>query len=69
MALSNDQLRVALSKLNGQRDVRIKFDHADSCIIAGALLVPVEADNIIKLTDGSREYLIDVERVVWIEIG
>jgi len=69
MPLSSDQLRAALAKLNGQRDVRIKFDHADSCIIAGALLVPAEADNIVKLTDGSREYLIDVERVVWVEIG
>jgi hypothetical protein len=69
MPLSPDQLRTALGKLNGQRDVRIKFDHADSCIVAGALLVPAEADNIVKLTDGSREYLIDVERVVWVEIG
>lgn len=69
MPLSCDQLRGALAKLNGQRDVRIKFDHAESCIISGALLVPAEADNIVKLTDGSREYLIDVERVVWIEIG
>jgi len=69
MPLSCDQLRSALAKLNGQRDVRIKFDHADSCTVAGALLVPAEADNIVKLTDGSREYLIDVERVVWVEIG
>ena len=69
MPLSNEQLRGALGKLNGQRDVRIKFEHAESCIIAGALLVPAEADNIVKLTDGTREFLIDVERVVWIEIG
>ena len=69
MPLSHDQLRSALGKLNGQRDVRIKFDHADACVITGALLVPAEADNIIKLTDGSREFLIDADRVVWIEIG
>ena len=69
MPLSAEQLRSALAKLNGKRDVRVKFDHADPCVITAALLVPAEADNIIKLTDGSREFLIDADRVVWIEIG
>jgi hypothetical protein len=69
MPLTTDQLRSAFAKLNGHRDVRIKFDHADPCVIAGALLVPAEDDKIIKLTDGSREYLIDTERIAWVEIG
>jgi hypothetical protein len=69
MSLTAEQLRSALAKLNGKRDVRIKFDYAEPCVIAGALLVPVEADKIIKLTDGSREFLIDVDRVAWVEIG
>jgi len=69
MPLSADQLRSALAKLNGHRDVRIRFDHADPCVIAGALLVPAEADQIIKLTDGTREYLIDADRIAWVEIG
>ena len=69
MPMTPDQLRTALTDLNGQRDVRIEFEHADSCIIAKALLVPAEADNIVKLTDGSREFLLDAERVTWVEIG
>jgi hypothetical protein len=69
MPLTTDQLRSALAKLNGQRDVRIRFEYGETCVVAGALLVPAEADNMIKLTDGSREFLVDAERVVWIEIG
>jgi hypothetical protein len=69
MPLTVDQLRSAFAKLNGQRDVRLRFDHADACVIPGALLVPAEADNIVKLTDGTHEYLIDVDRIAWVEIG
>ena len=69
MPMTPDQLRTALGELNGQRDVRIEFDHADTCAVQRALLVPAEADNIVKVTDGSREYLIDAERVAWVEIG
>ncbi len=69
MPITIDQLRVAFGKLNGQRDVRIHFDSADSCKITGALLVPAEDDNIVKLTDGKREYFIDASRIAWVEIG
>lgn len=69
MTISPEQLRSALSKLNGQRDVRIHLEHGAPCIVAKALLVPAEADKLIKLTDGTREYLIDAYRVVWVEIG
>ena len=67
--MTSDQLRVALKDLNGRRDVRIKFQDSQSCAIDKALLVPAEQDNIVKLTDGSREFLIDAERITWIEIG
>ncbi len=67
--MTPDQLRGALRDLNGHRDVRLVFDHAHACIVQKALLVPAEADMIVKLTDGTREYLIDSERVAWVEIG
>ena len=69
MTISSEQLRVALGELNGQRNVRIEFQNVETCMVSNALLVPVEADNLIKLTDGSNEYLIDAERVGWVEIG
>jgi hypothetical protein len=67
--MTPEQLRSALGDLNGQRDVRLMFDHADTCTVEKALLVPAEADNIVKLTDGSREYLLDAQRIAWVEIG
>ncbi len=67
--MTPDQLRQAFGELNGQRDVRIEFDHADTCIVKRALLIPAEADKIVKITDGSHVYLVDAERVAWIEIG
>ncbi len=69
MSMTSVQLRQALAELNGQRNVRIEFDQAKACTINQALLVPEEEDNIVKLTDGSHEYLIDAHRVAWIEIG
>jgi len=68
MAITSEQLRTALADLNGQRDVRFQFDHADACVVQKALLVPAEEDRIVKLTDGSHEYLIDAQRVAWVEI-
>jgi hypothetical protein len=67
--ISADQLRTALRELNGQRDLRVEFEHADTCMIARALLVPAEKDNLVKVTDGSRIYLLDAERIAWMEIG
>lgn len=69
MPMTPDQLRAALADLNGMRHVRVRFERGEPCLIERALLVPVEADHIVKLTDGQREYLIDAERVVWVEIG
>ena len=69
MPMSPSQLRMAFAELNGQRDLRIEFDHASGCIVKKALLIPAEADGIVKVTDGSHVYLIDAERVAWVEIG
>ncbi|MCA9291631.1 MAG: hypothetical protein KDA25_10930 [Phycisphaerales bacterium] len=69
MPISTDQLRGALGELNGQRNMTIEFDGARPCRIANALLIPVEADHIVKVTDGAKVYLVDAERIAWIEIG
>jgi hypothetical protein len=64
-----DQVRKAFRELNGLRDVRIEFDHASSCIVKKALLIPEESDGLVKVTDGSHVYIVDAERVAWVEIG
>jgi hypothetical protein len=69
MPLTPEQVRAALGDLNGQRDVLIEFDHAPTCVVHKALLVPAEPDNIVKLTDGAREYLLDATRIAWVQIG
>jgi len=69
MVLTPEQIRSALSDLNGQRDVHVEFDHGSSCVVPRALLVPAEEDNILKLTDGTREFLLDVDRIAWVQIG
>ena len=67
--MTSDQLRKALGELDGQRDLRITFDHAHACTIRTALLIPEEADTLVKVTDGTRVYLLDSHRVAWIVIG
>jgi hypothetical protein len=69
MSISPDNLRLALGELNGQRDLRIEFDHAASCIVKRAMLIPCESDGLVKVTDGSHVYIVDSERVAWLEIG
>jgi hypothetical protein len=69
MSMNPDTLRLAFRELNGQRDLRIEFDHASSCIVKKAMLIPAELDGLVKVTDGSHVYIVDSERVAWIEIG
>ena len=69
MSMTNDTLRLAFGELNGQRDLRIEFDHASTCIVKKALLIPCEEDRLVKVTDGSHVYIVDAERVAWVEIG
>ncbi|HMN95216.1 MAG TPA: hypothetical protein PKC43_02515 [Phycisphaerales bacterium] len=67
--MTPEQLRSALGELNGQRDLRIEFDHAVPCSVKKALLIPTERDGLVKVTDGTHVFLVDAERVAWIEIG
>ena len=34
-----------------------------------AMLIPCESDGLVKVTDGSHVYIVDSERVAWLEIG
>lgn len=69
MAMTSEQLRSALADLNGRRNVHFEFERAVALVVQNALLVPAEEDRIVKLTDGTREFLVDSQRVAWIEIG
>ena len=63
------QLRKALSELNGQRDVRIEFATAHVLSMKRAFLIPQESDGLVKVSDGLKIFVLDAERVGWIEIG
>ena len=63
------QLRTALQELNGQRDLRIEFDAAPVCEVRKALLIPAEEDGLVKVTDGERVFILEADKVAWIEIG
>ena len=63
------QLRKALSELIGQRDVRIEFATAHVLSMKRAFLIPQESDGLVKVSDGLKIFVLDAERVVWIEIG
>jgi hypothetical protein len=63
------QLRKALSELNGQRDVRIEFATAHVLSMKRPFLIPQESDGLVKVSDGLKIFVLDAERVVWIEIG
>ncbi len=63
------QLRKALSELNGQRDLRIEFASAHVLSIKRAFLIPQESDGLVKVSDGQKVFVLDAERVVWMEIG
>lgn len=68
--MTPEQLRQALKDLRGDRTTRFMFEScAEMLCVSNAFLVPVEADNLVKLTDGKKEYVIDAQRITWIEIG
>jgi hypothetical protein len=74
--MTNDQLRQALKELNGERDLAIHFgtaEHlismANPCTVKRAMLIPDEADHLVKVTDGRSIYIIDAEKVAWVKIG
>ena len=63
------QLRKALSELNGQRDLRIEFATAHVLSLRRAFLSPPESAGLVKVSDGQKVFVLDAERVVWMEIG
>ncbi len=67
--MTTDQLRQALTELDGKRDAAFSFGASGACTVANAMLVPDEADHLIKLTDGKHVFILDAERVDWVRIG
>ncbi len=74
--MTTDQLRQALRELNGERDLVMAFAGVDSPVhgysnleVKRAILIPDEADHLVKVTDGKSVFIIDAERVAWIRIG
>ncbi|HYF15720.1 MAG TPA: hypothetical protein VD971_11685 [Phycisphaerales bacterium] len=74
--MTSTQLRQALRELNGERDLSIAFvglyspgrlmEHLE---VKKAMLIPDEADHLVKVTDGKGVFVIDAERVAWLRIG
>jgi hypothetical protein len=76
--MTSDQLRQALGELHGDRDVTFAFARVHDVPgygvnghlhIKNAMLIPNEADGLVKLTDGKRVYIITAENIAWISIG
>jgi hypothetical protein len=70
------QLRQALGELNGERDLAVVFVDVPSPVpgvanleVKKAMLIPDEADHLVKVTDGKAVYVLDADRVAWIRIG
>lgn len=67
--MNTDQLRQVLSELDGKRAAAFNFTNAPECVIPNAMLIPDEADHMVKVTDGKHVYIIDANQLVWIRIG
>ncbi len=67
--MNTTQLRQVLSELDGKRAAVFNFANAPECAIPNAMLIPDEADHMVKVTDGKHVYIIDADRLVWIRIG
>lgn len=76
--MNSDQLRTALRELHGDRDVTFAFARVydvpgygvnGHLHIKNAMLIPTEADGLVKLTDGKRVYIIVSELIAWVSIG
>lgn len=70
-----DQLRQALKELNGERPLSVAVAGVHTAVgiaaftVKNAMLIPAEDDQLIKVTDGKSIYIIDAERVAWLQIG
>ncbi len=71
--MNQDQLRQALTELNGERNAHFAItgmhESASVLTIASAMLIPEEADKLVKLTDGKSVYIIEADRIAYIRIG
>jgi hypothetical protein len=74
--MDSTQLRQALRELNGERDLIIVFSDVPSPVpglasleVRKAMLIPDEADHLVKVTDGKAVYVIDAGRVAWLKIS
>lgn len=70
------QLRQALGELNGERDLSVVFVDVPSPVpgvanleVKKAMLIPDEADHLVKVTDGKAVYVLDSDRVAWLRIS
>ena len=66
--MNADQLRQALTELNGERAATFCIDNTE-LTVQRAMLVPEENDRLVKVTDGQSIYIIESERVAWVRIG
>lgn len=71
--MNSDQLRQALGELNGERSVTFAVtgmpNGAEALTVHSAMLIPTEADNLVKLTDGQCIYIVEADRIAWIRIA
>lgn len=71
--MNQDQLRQALTELNGERHAHFALTgmQASAAIltIENAMLIPEETDKLVKVTDGKSVYIIEAERIAYIRIG
>jgi hypothetical protein len=70
-----DQLRQALRELNGERRLVLVFANVQSPVagvshfeVKNAMLIPDEADHLVKVTDGRSVFIIEAEHVAWLSI-
>jgi hypothetical protein len=73
--MTADQLRQALRELNGERRLGVVFAnvHAPTTGVAtmdvkNAMLIPDEADHLVKVTDGRSVFIIEAAHVAWLSI-
>ncbi len=74
--MTSDQLRTALRELNGERDLIVVFADIPSPVpglasieFKKAMLIPDEADHLVKVTDGKSIIILEAERVAWLRIS
>ena len=69
LPMNTDQLRQVLRELDGKRAAAFHFNGAHECTVPNAMLLPDEADHMVKVTDGKHVFIIDAAQLVWIRIG